>query len=164
MEIREATIDDFDQVKGIKLKAKASERRYNKSLKPLREARKKYFSYLKTDLANKDAAVLIATDRDRPVGIITGRIYKTLPIKVISRKGHISNLFVASSHRNKGIATRLVRELLNWFQEKKIRDVHLGVHSRNDRALEVFRKLKFRESIMEMKIRLGPGHTASGLQ
>lgn len=151
MEIRRATIDDFEQIKGIKLAAKASERRYNKSLKPIQETREQYFSYLRNDLSDENMAVFIAMDRDKPVGIITGRIYTTLPIKLLPRKGHISNLFIVPSHRKKGLATRLVRELLGWFKEKEIRDVRLGVYLRNSASLKIFRKLRFQEYAIEMK-------------
>jgi len=151
MEIKRATIDDFDQIKGIKLAAKASERRYNKLLKPIQQTRKKYFSYLRKDLSDEDRAVFIAMDRDKPVGIITGRIYTTLLIRRLPRKGHISNLFVVPGHRKKGLASRLVKELLDWFKSKKIKDVRLGVHLRNGPALKMFRKLGFQEYAIEMK-------------
>lgn len=151
MEIRRAALDDFDRIKGLKLAVKASERKYNKTLKPIQEAREQYFSYLKNDLSDENSAVFIAMDRDKPVGIITGRIYTTLPIRLLPEKGHISNLFIVPGHRKKGLATRLVRELLGWFKERGIRDVHLGVFSRNADALKIFRKLKFQEYAIEMK-------------
>jgi ribosomal protein S18 acetylase RimI-like enzyme len=156
MEIREATIADFDCIKGIKLKAKESERTYNKSLKPVTKAREEYFRYLKDDLANKDCVVFTAIDGDEPVGIVTGRIYNTLPIRILPRKGHISNLFVLPARRHEGIATELIRQSLDWFKKRKIRQVHLGVFAENHGALGMFRKLKFRESIIEMKTDLRP--------
>lgn len=151
MEIRKTTIDDFERIKEIKLRSKASERRYNKSLKPVRENRERYFSYFRNDLIDKDRAVFIAMERGKLVGIITGRIYTTLLIRRLRKKGHISNLYVVHGHRHKGVAMRLVRALLHWFKEKKIKDVHLGVSSGNTPALKMFRKLKFQEYAIEMK-------------
>lgn len=151
MEIRKATINDFEQIKDIKLRAKASEGKYDTSLRPLRENRERYFSYLRNDLTNQDRAVLIAIDQDEPIGMITGRIYRTLLIKVRRQEGRISNLFVLPGHRKKGVATELVRELLKWFREKKIKDVCLAVHSGNVPALEMFSKLRFQEYLIEFK-------------
>ncbi len=151
MEIRNATIDDFEQIKDIKLKAKASEAKYNTSIRPLRENRERYFSYLRNDLTNQDRAVLIVIDRDKPVGMITGRIYRTLLIRIRRREGRISNLFVLPGHRKKGVAAELVRELLKWFREKKIKDVRLAVHSGNAPALQMFGKLGFREYLIEFE-------------
>ncbi len=149
MEIRKATIDDFEQIKDIKLKAKAREGKYNTSLRPLRENRERYFRYLRNDLTNQDRAVLIAIDRDEPIGMITGRIYRTLLIRIRRKEGSISNLFVLPGHRKKGVATVLVGELLKWFREKKTKDIRLAVHSENAPALEMFSKLGFQEYLIE---------------
>ena len=151
MEIRKATINDFEQIKDIKLRAKASEGKYDTSLRPLRENRERYFSYLRNDLTNQDRAILIAIDQGEPIGMITGRIYRTLLIKVRRKEGRISNLFVLPGHRKKGVATELVRELLKWFREKKIKDVRLAIHSGNVPALEMFSKLRFQEYLIEFK-------------
>lgn len=151
MEIRKATADDYEQLKEIKLKAKASERRYNKSLKPLRQSKERYLAYLENDLTSRDRAVFMAIERGRPVGMITGRIHTTLLIKTLRRNGHMSNLFVEAAHRRKGIAAALFSELLKWFRQSNIRDVHLGVYVKNASARNMFRKFKFREYAIEMK-------------
>jgi ribosomal protein S18 acetylase RimI-like enzyme len=151
LEIRRATIDDLELIKEIKLEAKASERTYNKSLKPIEQTKELYFSYLKSDLENSDRAVFIAIDQDKPVGIITGRIYTTLLIRRLPKKGHISNLFIEPTHRKKGLASKLANELLNWFKTEGIEDVHLGAALQNDPALQMFKKLGFQEYAIEMK-------------
>lgn len=154
MEIRKATTHDYEQLKEMKLKAKASERIYNKSLKPLRQCKKSYFAYLAKDLRRKDIAVFIAVERGKPVGMITGRIVETLPIKTLRRKGHASNLFIMPGHRRKGIATAMMSELLKWFRDNNVKDVRLGVHAKNASAYDMFRKFKFREYAIEMKKQL----------
>ena len=151
MEIRKATIEDLERIKDIKLQAKASEGQYNTSLRPLCENRERYLTYLRNDLTNQDRAVLIAIDRGEPVGMITGRIYRTLLIRIRREVGRMSSLFVLPGHRNKGVATELVGELLKWFREKGTRDVHLAVHSGNAPALEMFSKLGFQEYLIEFK-------------
>jgi len=150
MEIRKATIGDLEQLKEIKLKAKAYERKYSKSLKPMWQCRETYLSYLRSDLTNQDRAVFVATERDEPVGIITGRIHTTLPIRVLRRQGHISNMFVVPELRKRGVATKLIRRLLNWFRERGIGDVRLATHFGNAAALKLFGKLGFQEYAIEM--------------
>lgn len=154
MEIRQATPDDYEQLKELKLKAKASERRYNKSLKPMRQSRETYLAYLEEDLTSKGRAVFIAIERGKPVGMIAGRIYKSLPVKTDRRHGHMSNLFVQPPHRKKGIGAALFSELLKWFRQSNIRDVHLMVYAKNTSARDMFRKFKFREYAIEMKTQL----------
>ncbi len=151
MVIRKATLDDLERVKDLKLQAKASEARYNTSLGPLAENRERYVRYLREDLASEDRAVFVAIDGGEAVGIITGRIHTTLPIRVHREQGNISNLFVASHYRGRGVAGKLVEELLRWFRGKAIADVYLGVHCGNAPALKTFRKLGFQDYLIEFK-------------
>ncbi len=156
MEIRKATISDFERIKEMKLRAKACEREYSKSLKPMRECRERYLTYLRDDLTKEDRAVFVAIERGEPVGMITGSIHTTLPIRVLRRQGHVSSLFVMPAHRKKGLATRLVEELLKWLREKGIRDVRLAAHSDNTPALKLFGRLGFQEYAIEMAKSLQP--------
>ena len=151
MEIRKATLDDLEQIKDLKLQAKASEARYNPSLAPVEDNREMYLRYLRNDLTSEDRAVFVATDGDEAVGVITGRIHTTLPIRVRRRQGNISNLFVAPQHREKGVAAKLVAELLRWFRGEGIADVYLGVHCGNAPALKMFRELGFQDYLIEFK-------------
>ena len=153
MEIRQATVDDFELLKDLKLKAKASERRHNKSLRTIAATRERYFGYLKNDLASKDRAVFMALEEGTPVGIVTGRVHRTLLIQKARKKGHISNLFVASGHRKKGIATALLESLVKWFHDKSVTDLRLGVYVKNTVARDLFLRLGFREYAIEMKKR-----------
>lgn len=153
--MRKATLDDLEQVKDLKLQAKASEARYNTSLRPLADNRERYVRYLRNDLTSEDRAVFVATDGDEAVGVLTGRIHTTLPIRVHRRQGNISNLFVASQYRGRGVAAKLVRELLRWFRGKGIEDVYLGVHCGNAPALKMFRELGFQDYLIELKKDIG---------
>ena len=56
MIIRKATIEDFEALKKIKILSKKEEMKYSSTLKPLPEAKKYYFEYLKTDL-NKENTI-----------------------------------------------------------------------------------------------------------
>ncbi len=151
MEIRKATLDDLEQIKDLKLQAKASEAKYNPSLKPLEDNRERYLRYLRNDLTGEDRAVFFAIDGDEAVGVITGRIHTTLPIRVHRKQGNISNLFVVSQYRKRGVAAKLVAELLRWFRGEGIADVYLGVHCGNAPALKMFRELGFQDYLIEFK-------------
>ncbi len=45
---------------------------------------------------------------------------------------------------------KLTRKLLKWFRKKKIKDVHLGVFSKNSPAQKLFAKLGFKDYIIDM--------------
>jgi ribosomal protein S18 acetylase RimI-like enzyme len=151
MGIRKATIRDFEKLKDIKLKSKIEERKYNKSLKPINKVEKRYFYYLKRDLTFKDRAIFIAIENDKIIGIILGKIIDTLSIAKFKKRGYISNLYILPEHRRKGVAKRMVRELMRWFKVNNIKNLRLEVYSKNRPALNVYNELGFKEYATKMK-------------
>ncbi|MCK4245471.1 MAG: GNAT family N-acetyltransferase [Candidatus Omnitrophica bacterium] len=151
MEIRKATIKDFERLKDIKIKSKIWERKYNKSLKPIDEVKKRYFYYLKRDLTFKDRAIFIAVKNDKIIGMVLGKIVNTLSIIKFEKRGYISNLYILPRYRRKGIAKKLVRELIEWFRANNIKSLRLEVYSKNKPALNIYHKSGFKEYAIKMK-------------
>ena len=151
MEIRKATIKDFERLKDIKLKSKTGERKYNKSLKPINKVEKRYFYYLKKDLTFKERAIFIAIENDKIIGMILGKIIDTLSIAKFKKRGYISNLYILPKYRRKGIAKKMVEELIKWFKENNIKNLRLEVYSKNKPALNIYHKLRFKEYAIKMK-------------
>ena len=156
MEIRQAGLADLEAIGELKLRAKASEREHSTSLRPISECRERYLSYLRTDLSKDNRAVFVALKDGEPVGIITGRIYGTLLIRVHRKQGHVSSLFVAPAHRKQGLAGRLVEALLAWFRARGVEVIRLAVHSGNEAARKLLGDLGFEEYAVEMTRRLPP--------
>jgi len=156
MEIRQATLDDLDAIAELKLRAKACEREHSTSLRPIAECRERYLSYLRTDLSSDNRAVFVALEGGEPVGIITGRIYGTLLIRVHRKQGHVSSLFVAPEHRKQGAAGRLIEALLDWFRERDVLEIRLAVHSGNEAARKLLSACGFEEYAVEMTRSLPP--------
>lgn len=151
MEIRKATVKDFERLKEIKIKSKICERIYNKSLKPIAKVKKKYFYYLKRDLTFKDRAIFIAVKNDKIIGMILGKIVKTLSIIKFEKRGYISNLYILAKYRRKGMAKKLVRELIGWFRVNNIKNIRLEVYAKNKPALNIYHKSGFKEYAIKMK-------------
>ena len=163
MEIRQATLDDLEAIAELRLRAKACEREYSTSLRPIEDCRDRYLSYLRNDLTRDGRAVFVAFEGGEPVGIITGRIHTTLLIRVHRKQGHMSSLYVAPEHRKQGAAVGLVEALLGWFRERGVLEIRLAVHSGNEAAKKLLRALGFEEYAVEMTRRLPPaGDQSSG--
>lgn len=56
---------------------------------------------------------------------------------------HVLNIAVASSHRRHGIATRLMRDALDYAAEHHVRIILLEVRRSNRAALRLYRSLSF---------------------
>ena len=78
MEIRQATIKDFDEILKIKLEAKEKEREFNQFLKPVRDVKAHYEEYLRNDLSSEWRVVLVAEENSKIIGLIVGKIYRAL--------------------------------------------------------------------------------------
>ena len=94
MEIRKATMKDFEEVLKIKLESKEEERKFNDELEPVEKVRGYYEEYLENDLSSEWRAIFIAIEDKQTIGLITGKIYRTLYVCGFQRCGFISNVFV----------------------------------------------------------------------
>lgn len=148
--IRKATIKDFERLKKIKMLSKKEELRYSKTLKPISKSKKYYLEYLKLDLTEPNRVVFIALENKKIVGIILGKFFKPLRISKYRKKGHISNLYVDKAYRNKGIAEKLILEVMKWLKENNVQHASLEIHIDNVAAQNLYRKLGFRDFTIKL--------------
>jgi ribosomal protein S18 acetylase RimI-like enzyme len=67
-------------------------------------------SYLKNCIDRRIA--LVAKDKKRTVGFLTGGIGDAAPFKTYQQQGHIHNLFVLDEYRGQGIGKRLIQRFV----------------------------------------------------
>ncbi len=151
MEIRKTTIGDLHEVLKLKLESKEEERKFNQELEPVDEVKKYYKDYLKNDLQNKWRAVFVAIENNQIVGSITGKIYRTLYVCGFVRCGFISNVFVKKEFRKKSIAKKLIQALTGWFKELKATKISLELYENNIPAINLYRKLGFKNYSIKMR-------------
>jgi [ribosomal protein S18]-alanine N-acetyltransferase len=65
--------------------------------------------------------------------------------EVISDEGHITDIAVSKKHRNKGIASELVKEIIRLAKENAVKQVFLEVRSSNEEAKKLYSKFGFSE-------------------
>lgn len=92
---------------------------------------------IKSQLNQPNTLYLVAVVGNRIVGSILGTHD--------SRKGWINRLAVSPSHRRKGIAAKLVREVEDRFSELGIDIMACMVEDWNTVSLQVFEKLGYRQ-------------------
>jgi ribosomal protein S18 acetylase RimI-like enzyme len=90
-------------------------------------------------LTAADAAVFVAEEGGRPVGVVSVRVYETPPdpAMVPLRRGHVEMLVVSSSHRRRGIGKGLMAEVSSWARRQGAAELVLTVWAGN-RAAEAF--------------------------
>ena len=135
MQIRKATIKDYESLKEIKLLAKSEELKYSETLKPLDETKERYLSYLRTDLQREKRAVFMAEIDGKIIGILLAKYFNPLLISKFSKKGYISNVYIIEEYRRKGVAIKLINTAESWLKEKGVHHLTLEIHKDNTPAI-----------------------------
>jgi len=92
-------------------------------------------------LTDNNSVSLVAKVNSEIVGFIIGILYADRS----SLTGHILTIDISPSHRRKGIAQRLLREIEDIFKEKGVTACRLEVREDNIAALRLYQKLGYKK-------------------
>ena len=148
--IRQATIEDLDKLLPLKLESKTEERKLNKELLPINKVKENYKLYLEKDLDSDYRAVIIALVDNKPVGLILGRIYRSLKVLGYERRASMGNLYVQPKYRGKGIAKKLVNGFIEWCKSKKVKKITLSIYKENEFVKKIYHKIGFKDQFITM--------------
>lgn len=120
-----------------------------------------YASFLGSVLDSPDAVVFVAEEE----GEVTGYVYAALePLswkELRGPAGFIHDVAVRESARRSGVATRLLEAAVAWLRERGAPRVILWTAAPNAAAQTLFRRLGFRDTMLEMTMELGSAARAS---
>lgn len=150
MEIRKATMDDFEQLFRLKLESKEDERQHNNTLLPVNKVKENYGEYLEKDLKSQYRAVFMAIEDNKPIGMIIGRIYRSLRVTGYERRGSIGNLYVSEKYRKRGVAKRLLMAITDWFKSREATALTLTVYKSNKSLIGMYKKFDFEKRSINM--------------
>ena len=152
--IKKAKIEDLEALLEIKLEAKREERKTNKNLDPIGKVKNVYKEYLKKDLESKYREVFMALDGKKIVGLVVGRIYRSLKVTGYERRVSLGNLFVKPEYRKKGIAKKMMSSFIEWCNSENIKTITLSVYPQNTHVHELYSKVGFEDFCITMHKKL----------
>ena len=124
-------------------------------LRPGAGAQSGYASFLGHVLDSEDETVLVAEEG----GAIVGYTYAALePLswkELRGPAGFIHDIAVAEAARQTGIGTKLMEAAIAWLRERGAPRVILWTSSQNAVAHALFRRLGFRDTMIEMTMECG---------
>lgn len=91
-------------------------------------------------IKSETGVTFIALDNDAIVGYAAVDIRKQAPFYTIKEVGVIWGLMVASDHRRKGIASRLLAEVKTWFERHEIKYFTAYTAVTNDSAIMFYER------------------------
>lgn len=119
-------------------------------LAPGQGAESGYASFLGNVLESTEDCVFVA-EKD---GAIIGYVYAALePLswkELRGPAGFIHDVAVAEESRRSGVATKLIQRAIEWLRERGAPRVILGTAASNRGAHALFRRLGFRDTMIEM--------------
>ena len=123
-------------------------------LAPREGAESGYAAFLGSVLDSPDDCIFVA-EKD---GRVTGYVYAALePLswkELRGPAGFIHDVAVEEEARRCGIATQLMQAAVEWLRERGAPRVILGSAAPNEAARTLFRRLGFRETMVEMTMEL----------
>ena len=106
-------------------------------------------SQIKAIKSSKELILVAEIDR-KVIGYIWGYIEEVIKYKI----GKIQELIVTFKERGKGIGTRLITEMLNFFKKNKCIISEIEVFVDNLPALKTYEKIGFRKREYKMQLKL----------
>jgi ribosomal protein S18 acetylase RimI-like enzyme len=113
-----------------------------------------YASFLGSVLDSPDACIFVAEE----AGEVTGYVYAALePLswkELRGPAGFIHDVAVRDEVRRSGVATQLLQAAVEWLRERGAPRVILWTAAPNAAAQNLFRRLGFRDTMIEMTLEL----------
>jgi ribosomal protein S18 acetylase RimI-like enzyme len=109
-----------------------------------------YAWFLQSQLKEKDAVVFVAERAGAVVGYVYAGIEPTSWKELRDMAGFIHDVVVEDSSRRLGIATLLVDAAVEWLRAHDAPRVLLWTAERNPAAQDLFSRLGFRRTMIEM--------------
>ena len=151
MEITPARAQDIDAILDLWGELAQLHASLDPAFTPAAGWRPSYAGYLATLLDRPDARVLVAREGERSVGYGVARITILPPFFADRRRGFIQDVFTRQGYRRRGIARRLVSELLDWLRGEAVAMVELTVATNNAEAIRLWESLGFRPYMQHFK-------------
>jgi ribosomal protein S18 acetylase RimI-like enzyme len=107
-----------------------------------------------TKLMNEDASqILVATDEKELVGYVLFQNEVEPPLEMAHRISYVADLYVKPRHRGRGVGEQLLRSCLDRLKKSKGgTHVQLRVWNSNKKAIALYRKLGFKDRLIQMQL------------
>jgi len=121
---------------------------------PHEDAAKGYASFLGSMLRDPESVVFVAEENGGIAGYVFAALEPMSWKELRGPAGFVHDLVVVEHARRAGIATALMQAALTWLREHGAPRVVLGTAAKNVAAQTLFKRLGFRETMVEMTLEL----------
>ena len=123
-------------------------------LKPVDRAESGYASFLGSLLDAPDACIFVAEQDGTIIGYVFAALEPLSWKELRGPAGFIHDVAVAPERRCAGVGTKLIETAVEWLRERGAPRVILWTAAANETAHTLFRRLGFRDTMVEMTMEL----------
>ncbi len=151
MMIRKAKKEDIESIHKLDRESTKYHRKFDKDFYTISEKwwKIKKDSQIKA-IKSPTNLILVSEIDGKVVGYIWGYIETIMKNKI----GKIQELIVTSKQRGKGIGTRLIKQMLDFFKDKKCIISEIEVFVENLPTIQVYEKAGFKKKEYKMQLKL----------
>ena len=113
-----------------------------------------YATFLGSLLDSPDDCVFVAEQNGAVIGYVFAAMEPMSWKELRGPAGFIHDVAVAEGSRREGVAAMLIEAAVTWLREKKAPRVVLWTAAPNETAHALFRRLGFRDTMVEMTMEL----------
>lgn|SRR3989344_420624 len=158
--IRKAKQSDLKAISELDLEfAKSQYNSYDKTLNLNWTYSRSGQRYLKKRMSRGDSLLKVAlSDRGEIIAYASGGIIKPHPLSIKARYAELESIFIKDEYRGSGLGRKLTEDFIRWCRKIKVDFINLAVARENEKVINLYKKLGFRESysVMEMDLRNEP--------
>ena len=118
-----------------------------------------YSWFLGTQLQDDDVAVFVAERGGEVLGYVYAGIEPRSWKELREEAGFIHDVVVDERGRRSGLAGALIQRANEWFRSRGMPRVLLWTADQNSAAQQLFTRLGFRRTLVEMTLELSPAET-----
>ena len=148
--IRTATIADIVTLRDFEEGVVTAERPFDSTIK---KGNVRYYD-LEHMIHAEHIQLLVAERNNELVGCGYARIEKAKHYLQHIQHAYLGFMYVAPSHRGKGINKLIMNALFEWSQSKNINEMRLDVYYENTPAIKAYEKAGFVKHMLEMRVGL----------
>jgi len=146
--LREAIPADLSRLQELEQCVIESERPLNSSLKTSNT-----FYYDLPNMILDDNTYLIVVEVSGDIiGTGYAQIRNSKECFVHEKHSYIGFMFVSPNHRGKGLAQKILDQLIEWSEGEGIKDIYMDVYAQNESAIKAYNKAGFKPCLVEMKL------------
>ena len=150
IQLRAATLEDLSILYQFEQGIVSAERPFDTTLK---SGHINYYN-LQAYVEDSDIQVIVAEVDGELAGSGYVKINKAKSYHSYEYYAYVGFIYVAPSHRRKGISQLIIKELISWAKTKGLTEIKLDVYVENEIAVAAYEAIGFKKQLVEMRMEI----------